>query len=195
MWPVRLEDKVLDMAVVEHMKIVYFPSLIVVEDIMDAYQIRKGLGVQLKLIQKAKCKYGLDVTITAEKIMVNINDVFLFIYFITQLQYLLILQALTHMWFVRLEVKEMAMELVEHLRIVNFPLHIMVKDIMDVQLQIKMAPGVPQKLILKAIWRNGPDATTTAKKIVVSLYSSYYTLQGVKILLKFRLHTSALHKL
>ena len=71
MWSVRLEDKVLDMAVVEHMKIVYFPSLIVVEDTMDAYQIRKGLGVQLKLIQKAKCKNGLDVTITAKKIMVS----------------------------------------------------------------------------------------------------------------------------
>ena len=71
MWSVRLEDKVLDMAVVEHMKIVYFPSLIVVEDIMDAYQIHKGLGVQLKLIQKAKCKNGLDVTITAKKIMVS----------------------------------------------------------------------------------------------------------------------------
>ena len=88
----------------------------------------------------------------------------------------------------------MAMELVEHLRIVNFPLHIMVKDIMDVQLQIKMAPGVPQKLILKAIWRNGPDAITTAKKIVVSLYSSYYTLHGVKILMKFHLHRFPLHK-
>ena len=67
------------MAVVEHLKIVYFPLLMMVKGIADAYQIHKELGVQLKLIQKAKCKYGLDVTITAEKIMVNMNYIFLFI--------------------------------------------------------------------------------------------------------------------
>ena len=73
MWPVRLEDKVLDMAVVEHLKIVYFPLPMMVKGTADAYQIHKELGVQLKSIQKAKCKNGLDVTITAKKIMVNMN--------------------------------------------------------------------------------------------------------------------------
>ena len=62
----------------------------------------------------------------------------------------------------------MAMVVVEHLRIVNFPLHMVVKGIMVVQLLIKMAPGVPQKLIQKEIWKNGLDATASAKKIVVS---------------------------
>ena len=71
------------------------------------------------------------------------------------------------MWSVKPEGEEMAMVIVEHLRIVNFPLYLMVKGIMDVQLQINMAPGVPQKLIQRAIWWNGLDATATAKKIVV----------------------------
>ena len=71
MWPVRLEDKVKAMAVAEHLKIVYFPLLMMVKGTADAYQIHKELGVQLKLIQKAKCRHGLDVTITAKKIMVS----------------------------------------------------------------------------------------------------------------------------
>ena len=83
----------------------------------------------------------------------------------------------------------MAMVLVEHLRIVNSPLRMMVKGIMDVQLQIKMAPGVPQELIQRAIWRSGPDVTTIAKKIVVGQKFMFL------ILLEFSLHRFPLHKL
>ena len=72
------------------------------------------------------------------------------------------------MWSVRLEAKEKAMVVVEHLKIVDFPSHMVVKGIMAVQLQVNMAPCVPQKLMQKAIWRNGLGATATAKKIVVS---------------------------
>ena len=40
----------------------------------------------------------------------------------------------------------------ENLKIVNFPLHMMVKDIMDVQQRVvHPAPGVPQKLIQREI--------------------------------------------
>ena len=46
----------------------------------------------------------------------------------------------------------MAMVVVEHLKIVNFPLHMMVKGIVDVpQVQMEKDIGVPQKLIQKAI--------------------------------------------
>ena len=44
-----------------------------------------------------------------------------------------------------------------------------VKDIGDVpQVQLEKDIGVPQKLIQKEIWKNGADATITAKKIKVS---------------------------
>ena len=85
------------MAVVEHLKIVYFPLSMAVEGIADAYQIHKDFGVQLKLIQKAICKNGLDVTITAKKIMVNIIYIYICFQYLTIVFILYIKQALTHM--------------------------------------------------------------------------------------------------
>ena len=84
------------------------------------------------------------------------------------------------MWSAKLEVLEIIMVKKEPLWIANFPSYMVIKGIGDVpQVQLEKAVGVPQKLIQKAIWKSGLDATITAKKIKVGKFFLTHLLTNV----------------
>ena len=67
------------MAVVEHLRTVYFHLQVVVKGIGDVPQVQmeKDLGVPQKLIQKEISRHGQDATNTAKKIKVSKLNIFI----------------------------------------------------------------------------------------------------------------------